>query len=330
MMLSVYICAFILGMAMLLHPSVYDINILSPHSQSVSVHTRPISSVLVLGSGGLVGTALTEWLYAHGYEVIHVRNRTHIDLREPGALNVFKDTRIEFAFFLACEVGGSKFLNQAEAQLNIIQHNVAMYQNVFPWLKQRNIPFIFTSSYLQFQSTPYGAVKRLGEMWISSMGWGRIGRLWNVYGAERVGVRSHVIPDWVNACIQHQHIHSRTNGEEMRQFLHADDCASALGTMMLKYDELPQVTDVSSGHWNTMKEVASMVINASNIECSVTFGEHDARFRERVPPRMDTVLYETWEPRVHLEQGISDLFDHYDAETKCFNVTIDETFGNGQ
>lgn len=94
-------------------------------------------------------------------------------------------------FFLACEVGGSKFIDSKDSnvQLQIIESNVKIYQTVFPYLAERKIPFIFSSSYLQFlvrecvlrvlahllivcpistlQQTSYGSVKRLGEAWIA-------------------------------------------------------------------------------------------------------------------------------------------------------------------
>ena len=109
------------------------------------------AQVLVLGSGGLVGRTLVAWLEERNYAVVHVRNRRHIDLRVQGALDVFNDTKIEYAFFLACEVGGSKFIESStrNLQIGIIESNIKMYQVVFPWLAARKIPFTFTSSYLQ-------------------------------------------------------------------------------------------------------------------------------------------------------------------------------------
>jgi len=47
-------------------------------------------TVLVLGSGGFIGSHLTEKLKEDGHNVLEVRNRRHIDLREEGSLDVFK------------------------------------------------------------------------------------------------------------------------------------------------------------------------------------------------------------------------------------------------
>jgi len=58
---------------------------------------------------------------------------------------------------------------------------------------------------------------------------GRMVRLWNIYGPEKLGPRSHVLTDWINACLTRREIVSMTDGLEARQFLHVDDTANALG-----------------------------------------------------------------------------------------------------
>lgn len=63
--------------------------------------------------------------------MLHVRNRAHIDLRDPNALSTnFASEKISFCFFLACEVGGSKFIGSKDGnvQLDIVQNNVLIYQ----------------------------------------------------------------------------------------------------------------------------------------------------------------------------------------------------------
>jgi nucleoside-diphosphate-sugar epimerase len=109
-----------------------------------------------------------------------------------------------------------------------------MYENVFPWLQKRQIPFLFTSSYVVdqvyflmcsshscsssiHQDLPYGAVKWLGEKWVDQLSLGRTVRLWNVYGPERLGRKSHVVADWVAACVAAGAVTARTDGTEERQ-----------------------------------------------------------------------------------------------------------------
>ena len=47
------------------------------------------------------------------------------------------ESDVRFVIFLACEVGGSKFIENSreQVQINIARSNVRMYENVFPWLQ---------------------------------------------------------------------------------------------------------------------------------------------------------------------------------------------------
>ena len=72
----------------------------------------------------------------------------------------------------------------------------------------------------RYQPTSYGAVKRLGEQWVENLGndsGGRIARLWNVYDYEPIGLKSHVIPDWIHACSTKGALSCFTDGSERRQ-----------------------------------------------------------------------------------------------------------------
>jgi len=228
-------------------------------------------------------------------------------------MDQFTDMDIQFVFFLACEVGGSKFIasSQSSVQKAIIENNVLIYQNVFPWLERTKTPFIFTSSYLESSAGSYGSIKRLGEAWISALGIGKIARLWNIYGYESIGIKSHVIADWVGSCVTKGQLNSQTDGKEMRQFLHADDCASALGTMMVSYDELDLVTDVSSNVWISMKRTAKIISEKATDHCSVLFSQTSAISREQKNPDITSPLYDKWSPNITLSEGIKRLFDQY-------------------
>lgn len=279
----------------------------------------PLSSqrVLVLGSGGLIGSHLVKWLHDKGYTVLEVKNRLHVDLRKPEALNHFP-TDIAFAFFLACEVGGSKFIDSASGntQLDIIEYNIQIYQSVFPWFSKHRIPFIFTSSYLQAQPTSYGTVKRLGEAWMKALGVGKIVRLWNIYGAEKPGVKSHVLTDWISACLATGKIQSLTDGSEARQFIHASDCAAALGMLMERYEDAEFVTDISSDHWITLRQLAEYINEAApqNITCQISFSDVQAVARARLSPKTNTLLYQIWEPSITLPDGIRGMWDYYTSQ----------------
>ena len=280
------------------------------------------AEVLVLGSGGLVGRTLVKWLEERDFTVHHVRNRRHIDLRVPGALDIFNSTKLSYVFFLACEVGGSKFIENSarDLQIGIIESNIRMYQVVFPWLAARKIPFVFTSSYLQGTANPYGVIKRLGEQWIHNLGTeeaglGRTLRLWNVYGAENVGLKSHVLSDWSEQCVRQGYATARTDGREERQFIHALDVAEALGAAMQHHASLPPESDVSTGTWNDMRVLAGDLLDASKdvlgVACKVQFSEVPAGHRERLSPIFEGNLHRVWKAGISLKMGCKLLLEEY-------------------
>ena len=85
-------------------------------SSSNNKATEP-RNVLVLGSTGLIGNSLVQYLVAAGHNVfstdVHeplkkLPGYKTLDLRTPGALDAFGSNKIHFVYFLACDVGGSK------------------------------------------------------------------------------------------------------------------------------------------------------------------------------------------------------------------------------
>ena len=310
--------------------------------------------ILVLGSDGLIGSAVTDWLHTHNYRTLLIHNRTHVDLRITDALPLHlaslhtQPTDIAFAFFLACEVGGSKFLQSASTatQSSILTHNLAIYHSVLPFLASYDIPFLFTSSYLSHMNTPYGAIKRTGEQlvrYLTDRPLGRIVRLWNIYGRERVGGKSHVLTDWVVGCTTSGEVRSMSDGWEWRQFLHANDTAEAMGGMMERWQQLPLVTDLSSTQWVQMRRVAEVVVEGRPVaggdaKCGTSFSDRaegigGGEVRERIAPDVSSWWWQHsgWQPAVTMDAGIADLYRFYGKQLKSTAAEEqDETSGDGE
>jgi len=268
------------------------------------------SHVLVLGSGGLVGSSLVKELRKRGFAVAEVKGRQHLDLREKGSLDIFNDVNIGFVYFLACEVGGAKFLKLPSAQEAIMKSNIDMYDNVFTWLEARNIRFIFSSSQLSNQPTNYGRVKKIGEEKVAMMENGKSLQFWNVYGDEDVGLKSHVLSDWVYSCLTKNSVKSLTDGYELRQYLHTEDCADGLIAMMEYFDELPEITPFTTGVWDDLRKAAEL-FKVVLPQCEISFSDGKSTVAKGQTPDLNNPLYNHWKPTLVLEEGIRKLVDSY-------------------
>ena len=107
-------------------------------------------------------------------------------------------------------------------------NNLQLMTNTFSCIERHSKPFLFASSQMaDMKHSTYGGLKFIGERLTISMG-GTITRFWNVYGPERDLQKAHVITDFALKAQQEGKIEMLTNGEETRQFLHAEDCSRAL------------------------------------------------------------------------------------------------------
>jgi FkbM family methyltransferase len=268
------------------------------------VPPTPPHNVLVLGSGGLVGRQLTKELKRRGLTVLQVPGRLHSDLRIAGTLAWLDEVPVHFVFFLACEVGGSKFLTSARAQDAVRLYNERMYENVFPWLRARQAPFLFASSMLAVTNSTYGTIKSRGEA-LTKASAGKSFRLYNVYGREPISAKSHVLSDWTYACIKRGSVVAHTDGTEERQFSHANDVAVALSDMMAQYHTLEDLTEVTTGEWSTLRAVSRKIENVTGGSCEFNFSSTKSTLSRGIEPT------NVWRVVSPLSSSLGDLYRFY-------------------
>ena len=103
----------------------------------------------------------------------------------------------DFVFFLAFDVGGSRYLKKYQHTFQFIDNNARLMANAFGLLQKHNKRFIFASSQMSNMSySPYGVLKNVGELYTKSLK-GLIVKFWNVYGVEYDKEKSHVITDFI-------------------------------------------------------------------------------------------------------------------------------------
>ena len=197
---------------------------------------------LILGSSGQIGSALVRYHKERGDEplLFDIIDSPKQDLRKSSQYNGLLDKlkECDFVYFLAFNVGGSRYLSKYEHTYDFFDSNIRIMFNTFCSLRESFKPFIFTSSQMSDMShSPYGQLKKIGQEYTKLLG-GLTVKLWNVYGAEQDEEKSHVITDFIKQARSRGRIDMLTDGTEMRQFLHVDDCCEALYTLAKEYDNL--------------------------------------------------------------------------------------------
>jgi nucleoside-diphosphate-sugar epimerase len=274
-----------------------------------------VNNVLVLGSDGQIGSGLVRNLELSGYSVIGYDIFSNIsqDLRVSNTHLVSEITKADFVFFLAFDVGGSKYLNTYQNSFEFIQNNVEIMANTFKLLKKNNSRFIFASSQMaEMIYSNYGLLKLLGEKYTNSIDNGKFVRFWNVYGIEKVEEKFHVITDFISMAREKKLIEMRTDGEESRDFLHIDDCSSALIYIMENFDainkDLP--LHIASFKYTRIFDVAKII--AERFDAKIVKGTKQDNVQLDAMMNPDPVILELWQPKIDLEQGIDSIINSMD------------------
>jgi nucleoside-diphosphate-sugar epimerase len=277
---------------------------------------------LVLGSEGQVGAALTNFLKQKGHEVLEfdIVNGEEQDLRTH--VNPLLDSLIaqaDFVFFLAFDVGGSRYLKIYQQTPDFIGNNMKLMTNTFDVLSKYKKPFIFASSQMSNMSySSYGRLKGIGESYTEILG-GIVVKFWNVYGIEHDLDKSHVITDLIIKAHDTNTINLLTDGTEERQFLYADDCCKALVALAEKYEEIPRDKElhITNFMWTTVLTVANII--ASHFPGSTVIpaqSKDDVQKDKRNEPNDFILTY--WKPTTDIETGIAHIVDTMKKESARF------------
>ena len=274
--------------------------------------------IAVLGSGGQIGAYLTEYLRNKGHKIheFDVVNGEHQDLTtipNPELHRVIMDS--DFVFFLAFDVGGSRYLKKYQHTFDFINNNTRIIANVFGLLEKYNKRFVFASSQMSNMSySPYGVMKRVGELYTTALK-GLTVKFWNVYGIEKDHEKAHVITDFIKKGFEEGEFEMLTDGTEERQFLYAEDCCEALETIMENYTDFKpeDPLHITSFRSTSIKEVAGIIQGQFNL-----IGRHDVKIKPGLAKdsvqmdkrnEADSYIMSWWLPKTGIEAGINKVFD---------------------
>jgi len=278
-----------------------------------------LKKILVLGSEGQIGKHLCYFLKQNNYKVYEadLAKSNLYDLRKyknKKILNLIKKS--DFIFFLAFDVGGSRYLKNYQNTYNFLINNLLIISNTFELL--RNKKFVFASSQMSNMNySSYGVLKKVGELVCDSLNCISV-RFWNVYGVERDLKKSHVITDFILGGLKFKKIHMLTNGQEKRDFLHVDDACSGLEIIMKNFAKLKKfkTIDLNYGKYTKIIRVAKIIqkcFKAKNKIVKITkSGNKDLIQLNRKNKSIKNIFFHKhWKAKISLEKGIKNIFNYY-------------------
>ena len=274
--------------------------------------------VTILGSGGQIGAYLSEYLERKGHEVtgVDVVDGPHNDLRVTP--NTYVESKIkdaDFVFFLAFDVGGSRYLKKYQHTFDFVNNNARIMVNAFGLIEKYKKPFVFASSQMSNMShSPYGVLKRVGELYTQTLN-GLTVKFWNVYGIEKDMEKAHVITDFIRKGFEEGAFEMLTDGTEERQFLYAEDCCEGLEAVMNNYDELKPTDNlhITSFNSTTIKDIASIIvgqfhtIDMLDVQIKPGLAKDSVQMDKR--NEADTYISKWWMPKTSITEGISKVFE---------------------
>ncbi len=268
---------------------------------------------LILGSEGQIGGHLQDYLRNKGHSVTEfdIEITSDHDLRKQNNKELHHALKYaDFVFFLAFDVGGSRYLKKYQDTFEFYRNNMLIMANTFDKIRERGLPFIFTSTQMsKMDFSAYGKLKQIGEECTKNLD-GLVVSLWNVYGVEKDpdSEKNHVISDFIEMAKQGE-IRMLTNGEECRDLLHADDCCEALYTLSQEYDNVDRGRDlhIYCGKWTKIIDLANLI--SKYIPCKVTPSTDVDTVQKSMQIKTDDYIKKYWKPKINLEEGIKDILE---------------------
>lgn len=282
--------------------------------------------ILILGSEGQIGGHLVDFFNnKKNYEVI----KFDIVLGKIFDLRNFNNFKLEkmikksdFIFFLAFDVGGSRYLKKYQKTFDFLSNNLSIMTNVFRLLRKHKKKFIFASSQMSnMDFSSYGTLKRLGEDITNSLNCLYV-KFWNVYGIEKDIEKSHVITDFILMALKNKSINMLTDGNESREFLYADDCSEGLFKIMKDFNFF--VKKRQELHLTTSKKIKIIkiahiikkILLKKGMKIKIKPSVKKDELQNNVNNQSNNFFLKYWKPKNEIDQGIENIINYYQKKQK--------------
>ena len=300
------------------------------------------AKIFVAGHRGLVGSAIVRRLRGLGFENLVLATHAELDLTDAAAVDAFyARTKPEYVFVAAAHVGG--ILANSRSPVDFLETNLRIELNVIAgaWRAGvRKLLFLGSSCiYPKFapQPIPEGALLtgaleptnewyalakiagiKLCQAYRRQYGFDAISAMpTNLYGPnDNFDLQSsHVLPALIRKFHEAKlagapYVEIWGTGKPLREFLHVDDCASAVVHLMERYGGEEHL-NVGTGEDLSIGELAAIVRRVVGFEGELRF---DATKPDGTPRKLlDVSRLKAlgWAPRIPLERGIAETYAWY-------------------
>ncbi|MFZ4712649.1 MAG: GDP-L-fucose synthase family protein [Bacteriovoracaceae bacterium] len=309
------------------------------------------SAILILGSRGLVGSAITTELKAKGYTNLLTPVRPDLDLQNQQAvLDYYSQKKPEYVFLAAAKVGGILANNTYRA--DFLFENLQIQNNVFGASFKHNVKkllflgssciypkacpqpmkeeYLLTSK-LEETNEPYAIAKiaglKLAENFRRQYGVNYISVMpTNLYGLnDNFDLKnSHVIPGLIARLQKHMdegkdHFEVWGTGKPKREFLYVDDMARACVFVMEYQKESPDWMNIGTGTDISIGELSTLIAHKMGFQGKISFNTEypDGTIQKLLD--ISKIKSLGWSPEVQLEDGLERVIKHYRSTYKNQN-----------
>lgn len=303
------------------------------------------SKIYVAGHNGMVGSAVCRALVKAGYTNIISRSSKDLDLRNQAAVaHFFEIEKPDYVFLAAAKVGGIVANNTYRAEFlhdNLCIQNNIIHQSylngvkklmffgsscIYPKLAPQPLKedYLLTGL-LEPTNEPYAIAKIAGikmcEAYRDQYQCNYISVMpTNLYGYNDNyhPENSHVLPALIRKFHeakekQQPEVEIWGSGTPLREFMFADDLASAALFLMLHYNE-KQFVNIGVGHDISIKDLAYLVKKVIGYQGELVFNTSKPDGTPR--KLMDVSLLHGlgWKHQVELEEGIALAYQDFKSK----------------